>query len=132
VLSDEEVERLREFHRKAGYSSDFPDVKGMAIGDLVRDGDRVVGFIGAEMEAQVVGIFDPDWGSPHQRVKKFAELHLPIAEELERRGVKTATVHIDPVYKNFGNRLSKLGWNRTRWETYRMKVSDCIKALKNG
>lgn len=130
MLSDEDVEQLREFHRKAGYSSEFPDVKGMEIGELVRDGNRVVGFIGAEMEAQVVGIFNPEWGSPHQRVKKFAELHLPIAEELQKRGVKTAIVFPDPMFKNFGNRLSKLGWSRTRWETYRMKVSDCVKALR--
>lgn len=132
MLSEAEVEQLREFHRKAGYSSEFPDVAGMAIGRLVRDGDRVVGFIGAEMEAQVIGIFDPEWGSPHQRVKKFAELHLPMAEELEKRGINTVFVHIDPVYKNFGRRMSRLGWGRVRWDVMRMKVKDCIEALKNN
>jgi len=127
-LKKQDLPILREIHKRAGYAAQFPDIGD--IGFVIEDEGKVVGWAGAELEAQIIGVFDPDWGSPHERVKTFASLHLPIAEQLELLGVKNATIFPDPQFKNFGNRLSRLGWSKTLWECYRMKVADVIKALK--
>lgn len=125
-----DIPALLEIHRKAGYGFKFPDMFHSELSRVVEVDGKVVGFAGALLEAEIVGMFDPDWGSPARRLEVMAALHLPIAEQLNLRGVKTATVHLDPKFRRFGKRLSQLGWSKALWETYFMSVKDCVKALK--
>lgn len=120
---------MRKIHSKAGYGFKFPNLNTMEISYVVEEDGKVIGFAGAEMEAQVYGIFDPSWGSPHQRLRAICDLHAPIAQQLDLRGVKTANVALDPKFPKFGKRLSKLGWSEALWRHFFLDVKQAVKAL---
>jgi hypothetical protein len=118
---------LREIHAKCGYGFDFPEIQGMIGGRVLEDLDgNVVGFAGAQLEAQIFGIFDPEWGTPGERMGAFAALHRPIAEKLAERGVKEVYVAIDPKFPAFGRRLMSMGWKRAFWEQYFYPLNELL------
>lgn len=129
-LQKSDIPVLTVIHRKAGYGFDLPDFEAREIGYVVEEGGKPVCYVGAELHAELVMIVDPEYGSPHQKMRMFASLHLPIAEELEARGVKSAYVSLDPAFKSFGRRLSQLGWNESLWRHFYLSVKDCLKALR--
>jgi hypothetical protein len=139
-LRESDVVILREIYSRTGYGFDFPDFSGMfhkhgkrkgqlhkkkAALVIVEDG-KVVGFAGAQLEAQIFGIFDRSWGTPGERMKIFASLHKPIAEKLAKVGVKEAYVAVDPKFPAFGRRLMSLGWKKALWTHYFLSVKDCL------
>lgn len=128
-LRNTDIPVLREIHKKAGYSFPFPRVEHFEIGFVAEDGGYPVGMVGAELRAEVTGMFDLDFGSPHERMKLFASLHLPVAEQLNIREVGKAYCFLDPIYPRFGERLRELGWAET-WPCYQMSVKECIVALR--
>lgn len=126
-LRKSDIPVLREIHRKAGYGFEFPDLKGMIGAEVIEDEEgKVVGFAAAQLEAQIVGIFDPSWGTPGERMRVFASLHVPIAEKLRKRGVREAYVACDPKYSSFGRRLMSFGWRKALWPHYFLTVKDCL------
>jgi hypothetical protein len=140
-LRESDLPILREIYGRCGYGFDFPDFSGLfhkhgkRKGQLFRketafavldDAGSLVGATLAQREAQIIGIFDPKWGTPGERMRTFAELHKPIAEKLEKQGVKEAYVAIDPKYPAFGRRLMSLGWKKANWTQYFLKVADCL------
>lgn len=128
-LKGSDVPALREIHKRAGYGFEFPKMGEMEVAFVAEDGGYQIGVVGAELRAEIIGIFDPEWGSPHERMKMFAGLHLPIAEQLNLREVKKAYCFQDPAFPRFGERLRELGWAEA-WKCYHMDVRDCIKALR--
>lgn len=124
-----DIPALRSIHARAGYSFPFPEMGYMEMAFVAEENGRIIGFVGAELRAEIVGVFDLDWGSPHQRMELFAGLHLPVAEQLHLREVKKAYVFVDPKFPAFGRRLSELGWAEA-WTCYWMSVKDCITALR--
>ena len=124
-----DVHALREIHKKAGYGFPFPRVEHMEIGFVAEENGQAIGFVGAELRAEITGIFTPEWGSPHERMKLFAGLHLPVAEALELREVPKAYCFADPKFPRFGERLRELGWAEA-WTCFWMDTKDCIKALR--
>jgi hypothetical protein len=124
-----DIPLLREIHEKAGYGFPFPKVGEMEISFVAEEDGKPIGFVGAELRAEITGMFDPAWGSPHERMKLFAGLHLPVAEALEIREVKVGYCFRDPKFPRFGERLRELGWAEA-WTCYWMNVKDCIKALR--
>jgi hypothetical protein len=120
---------LRSLHAKAGYTFDFPKIGEFEIAFVAEENGKVIGFVGAELRAEITGIFDPEWGSPHKRMELFASLHLPVAEQLELREIKKAYCFADPAFPRFGERLRRLGWAEA-WTCYWMSVKDCIAALR--
>lgn len=128
-LRNTDIPVLRELHKRAGYTFEFPKVGEMDVAFVAEDNGFPIGLVGAEMRAEIIGIFDPEWGSPHERMKLFASLHLPVAEQLDLREVKKAYVFCDPAFPRFGYRLSELGWAEA-WTCYWMSVKECIKALR--
>lgn len=124
-----DVPKLKALHEKAGYGFEFPSVEQIEVARVIEEGGRIVGWVGAKLEAEIVGIFDLDWGTPGERMKAFAHLHAPIAVELNRLKVQTANVHLDPKFPAFGRRLSQLGWSKALWSNYFMDVKKAVKAL---
>jgi hypothetical protein len=118
------MERLREINAKIGITYEFPDPKSLISAKVVEEGGEMVGFAGARLEAQVFAAFDPDWGTPGERMRAFALLHLPIAEDLAENGVEEAYIAVDT--KAFGRRLRSFGWSEaiTRWL---MPIQECLK-----
>lgn len=128
-LRKSDIPKLREIHAKAGYGFDFPETEGMIGAHVaVDDEGNVVGFAGAQREAQVFGMLDPTWGTPGARMRIFAELHRPVAEKLEKCGVKEAYVAVDPKFPAFGRRLMRnFGWSKALWDHYWIRVDKCLK-----
>lgn len=89
---------------------------------VVEEDGKVVGFAGAQLEAQIFGLFDPSWGVPGERMRVFAELHRPIAKKLKNMGVREAYVALDPKFPAFGRRLMSLGWKKALWDQYFLPV----------
>lgn len=126
-LEKADVPILREIHARAGYGFEFPDIKGMTGVQVIEDEEgKVVGFIGAQIEAQIFGVFDPLWGSPGERMSMFASIHRPIAEFLKIQGVREVYVAVDPSFPAFGRRLMGFGWRKALWDHYWMPVSECL------
>jgi hypothetical protein len=118
---------LREIHAKAGYGFEFPEISGLIGARVVEDPEgNVVGFAAGQLEAQIIGIFDPDWGTPGERMGVFASLHRPIAEKLAEKGAKEAYVAVDPKFPAFGRRLLSLGWKKALWDHYFLPVGECL------
>lgn len=124
-----DLEAVRKIHAKVGYGFKLPNLNTMEISYVVEEGGRVVAFAGAEMEAQIFGIFDPDWGSPHLRHRAICNLHAPVAKQLDLRGVKTANVAVDPKFPKFGKRLSRMGWSEALWRHFFLDVKQAVRAL---
>lgn len=125
-----DIEQIRALHGKSGYGFALPDFERIEIAQVVEEDGRVVGWVGAKLEAEIIGIFDPDWATPGERMKCFARLHFPIAIELNDRDIVTATVHVDPQFRGFGRRLSRLGWSQALWTSYFLDVKSAVVALK--
>jgi hypothetical protein len=118
---------LKEIHAKCRYGFEFPDLRGLIGTRVIEDSEmNVVGVAGAQLEGQIFGIFDPDWGTPGERMGVFAALHRPIAEKLAEKGIREAYMAIDPKFPAFGRRLMRLGWKRALWTQYFMPVSECL------
>lgn len=130
-LRESDIAILREIHARVGYGFAFPDLQDMVAVQIVEDHEgNVVGFAGAQLEAQIFGIFDPSWATPGERMRVFASLHLPIAEELEKRGAKEAYVACDPKFRAFGRRLMSFGWRKALWTHYFLPVKDCLARIR--
>ena len=122
-----DLPRLREIHAQVGYGFDFPKPESMIATQVIEDEEgKVVGFAGAQLEAQIFGIFDSSWGNPGERMRIFAQLHRPIAEKLAEIGVRDAYVAVDPKFPAFGRRLMSLGWKQALWTQYFMPVRECL------
>ena len=122
-----DIPKLKEIHAKCRSGFDFPDVQGMVGARVVEDPEgNVVGFAGGQLEAQIFGVFDPDWGTPGERVGTFAALHRPIAEKLAEKGVREVYVAIDPKFPSFGRRLMRMGWKKALWDHYFLPVRECL------
>lgn len=127
-----DIPRLRQIYEDAGYSFGFENLlpkKGQCAKVIV-EGGLVVGIAKARKTAEVIAMVDPQYGSPHRRLKVFADLHLPLAEWMESKGIEIATAFTDPKYPKFGERLSRLGWSESLWRSFYVRVKDVIEALK--
>src|SRR6185503_8502198 len=112
-----DVPELRRIHKAQGYGFRFPETKELFAKFTVEaDTGEVVGFVGAERTVQIFGIFNSNWGSPHQRLDAIVKLHEPVRAELKKRGFGSAHVWVDPQFKGFGRKLLRLGWARALWE----------------
>jgi hypothetical protein len=116
-LVNTDVAALQEIYQRVGYGFEFPHFGSMETSFVVED-ERVIGAVGAKLQAEIIGVFDPDWGSPHRRMEMFAELHNPLRQQLKLRGVGTACVYLDPKFCRFGKRMLDLGWNKALWDSY--------------
>jgi hypothetical protein len=119
-----DMERLREINRKVGIGYEFPDPAKMASAKVVEEDGEIVMVACARLEAQIFAAIDPDWGTPGERMRAFALLHLPIAEDLAEKGVEEAYIAVDT--KAFGRRLKSFGWSQaiTRWL---IPIKDCLR-----
>jgi hypothetical protein len=123
-----DLARLKEIHAKAGYGFEFPEVSSLFMARVIEDSEgNVVGLAGAQLEAQIFGIFDPDWGTPGERMVVFTSLHRPILEKLDEKGAKDAYVAIDPKFRGFGRRLMRLGWKKALWTQYFLPVQEGLR-----
>jgi len=114
-----DIPQLRRIHATRGYGFKFPETKELLAKFTVEaDDGQVIGFAGAERTVQIFGIFDSEWGSPHQRMNAIAMLHEPIRQELKRKGFKTAHIWIDPKWPKFGRRLLQIGWAQALWQCF--------------
>ena len=119
-----DIPRIRELHAKAGYGFEFPLGKKHAylprrdplLSSWVAEEDgQVVCWAGAILQPEVMAIMDPDYGSPHQRMKAFASFHPLLAKDLAEQGHKRAFANLDPRFPGFGRHLKPLGW----WPVWR-------------
>jgi hypothetical protein len=116
-MSADDIPAVREIWEKQAYGFDFPDFEKLVGCHVCVEDGKVIGFAGAELQAEVIGMVDPDWGSPHQKMGMFAALHEPLAAALD---VEKAYICVQK--KSFGRHLKKLGWLKAPWELYVRKV----------
>lgn len=114
-----DVPQLRRIHKERGYCFKFPETRELIAKFTVEaDDGRVVGFAGAERIAQIVGVFDAEWGSPHQRLEAIRMLHEPVQKALKKKGIKGAYIWTDPKWPKFGKRLLRFGWAEAVWRCF--------------
>jgi hypothetical protein len=124
-----DLPRLREITEKIGITYEFPDPNGLITAQVLEDSEgNMVGFAGAQLEAQIFGVFDPSWGTPGERMFAFGALHRPIAEKLAEIGVKEAYIAVDT--PAFGRRLMSMGWRKALWTHYLMPIQRCIELMR--
>lgn len=125
-----DIPAIRQIHERAGYNFPFPAIEEMVVSYVIEEEGKPVLWIGAELEAAIHMIADPEWGSPHTRMQTFAALHLPVARQLKKLKVRNANIHLDQKFPRFGHRVSQLGWHKALWEHYFMSVDECLNALE--
>ena len=120
VNTDSQV--VRAIYDKVGYGFEYPSFGHMETAFVVED-EGIIGAVGARLQAEIIGVFDPEWGSPHRRMEMFAQLHNPMRGQLRLRGVQTACVYLDPKFCRFGKRMFDLGWKKHLWDCYSKEVA---------
>jgi hypothetical protein len=123
----DDIPSLKECHRKAGYGFDLPDFETLKACYTVEDEGRIVGFAGAEICAEIIAIFDPEWSTPQERMRTFAAMHPPISKELWEDGIRYVHLLVDGKFRAFGRRLQELGWKAITWKMYGLSLADVVK-----
>lgn len=113
----DDIPAIREHWKRAGYGFDFPEFDRLLSSWVAIEDGRIVAWVGAQPQVEIIAIMDCEWGSPHQRSKLFATLHQPVAQDVRDAGHEKAFAQVDPRYAHFGRRLKSFGWFRA-WDTY--------------
>jgi len=104
---------IKELHTKAGYDTEMPDLssdKMLSSWVFVED-DVIIAWSGVQLMPEAIAILDPDWGSPHSRMRLVGTFHRPLAEDVRKAGYEKVFATIDRKYPGFGKRLIKdCGW----------------------
>jgi len=126
-----DIPAIRELWEQAGYGFDFPDLRSehLISSWVALEGGKIVLWTGAMQIPEIVAIIDPEWGSPHRRVKLMASLHRPVAEDCRAKGHERAFCNIDPQFCRFWKRLERLGWIKS-WETMWITAGRILGAKK--
>lgn len=128
-----DLPRLREIHREAGYKFNFDHVHDAKHAYVLESEGKVVGYASAIPAAELVGMVARDWRSPHERLKAFALLHKPVAESLQRSGIKKVFSFVDRRFPKFGRRLEEMfadGWMEALDRCYFVSVGRVLKWAK--
>jgi hypothetical protein len=104
--------RIREMWDRAGYGFAFPDLASETIISswVAVENGQIVCWSGARLEPEIISIMDPEYGSPHSRVKLFGRSHPNVARDLRAKGYERAFCTLDPKFPVFGKRLKPFGW----------------------
>ena len=104
-----DIPAIEEMHTRAGYSFCL-DLDKFLFSWVTEIDGKIVAWAGAQLQPEIVAVMDPDFGSPHQRMKLFARMHRPLAEDVQAAGYEKVFATLDPKYPGFGRHLKKLGW----------------------
>jgi len=127
--TDADLEPLRRMHARQGFDYAFPDVRDpIFVSKLVLEDDtgQVVMASLARLTCEMYLLMDRDAsgsssaGNPQERYARLLALHRAGEQDLLARGLDDAHAWLRPrIAKQFGRRLTKLGWNRDdAWTPY--------------
>jgi hypothetical protein len=119
-LEPEDYGRLRDLHRKQGFSYIFPSlydpnfVEKWAFTD---EGGSIVQCVLARRTVELYFLADPEYASPRWRYEAFRLLHEQMRLRLRIRGYADAHLWCPPaLVKSFARRLRNgFGWLRNDW-----------------
>lgn len=107
-----DIPAIRRLWELAKYGFQFPDLGDERIISswIAEENGEIICWSGAQLQPEVISIMDPDWGSPHQRLKLFGSFHRRIAEDVREKKFERAFCTTDPKFPRFGEHLRDLGW----------------------
>jgi hypothetical protein len=119
---NEDLDRLREIHRRQAFGYPFPDLSNpLFVSKLVLEMDGTVVMASlARLTCEMYLLVDPAAGSPRDRYSSLLDLHNAGRADLLARGLDDAHAWLPPnLNKRFARRLETLGWVRDdRWTPY--------------
>jgi hypothetical protein len=127
----EDIPEIQRLWKEAAYGFPFPDLESDAfISSWVAiEQGKIIYWAGARLEPEILAICAPSCGSPHQRLKLFAQSHAPIAKDLRARGFERVFATLDPKFPKFGKRLGVFGWQKG-WDYWFLLVEKVLGVKK--
>ena len=127
--TEADLKPLRRMHARQGFDYAFPDLRDpIFVSKLVLEDDagQVVMATLARLTCEMYLLMDRDAGNssspvnPQERYTRLLALHQAGEQDLLARGLDDAHAWLRPrIAKQFGRRLTKLGWNRDdAWTPY--------------
>ena len=123
-LRPEDVPALRLIHAKLGFEYPFPDLPITSVGKVACDeGGRPLCAALAVQIMEIYLLMDPEALTPAKRLELLSRMHEAMRSEVAERGYGWAQADIPPeIERSFGKRLRKLGWFRSEWTSWAIKV----------
>jgi len=124
---ESDLNALRQIHAAQGFGYDFPDLADpLFLTKLVLEeenrepGQGIVGAAVLRLTSEAYLLLDPKAGKPRERWHWLVGLQHAAERDAEARGLADTHAWLPPeIGKQFGRRLSRLGWVRDDlWTPY--------------
>lgn len=132
AYKQEDLQRIREIHRKQGFLYPMPDLSDpvFAVGCVAEDGvAQVAAFLKIQAEAYL--FVDSDYATPRERWKALLQVHEAVRRQAAALGLSEVQVWIPPELAKktstgrespFVRRLEKLGWGKEDWTSLSFRI----------
>ena len=119
-----DAEAIRDMHFRGGYGFPMPEMDKLLSSWVAEENGKIVGWGAVQLQAEIISVLEPTFGSANERMVVIAGFHRPVAQDLRKAGFEKAFCNVDPAYPRFAARLvqSGIGWVKA-WETLWCEVS---------
>ena len=122
----EDLEELQRIHTGQNFPYAFPDLQNplfvtrIVLTDGKGEEERILGAALLRLTAEAYLLLDPACGTPRQRWQSLLALHEAARHDAWRRGLEDVHAWLpQAIAKQFGRRLTQLGWLRDdAWTPY--------------
>lgn len=120
--AESDLAKISALHCASHFEFALPDLAGKSVFSrhVVSDksGLGMAGFL--QLSAEAIFVCDPHWRTPAWRLQGLKQLHQACYADAARAGVASVNAFLAPaIVKQFGRRLSRMGWNSYRNEEWR-------------
>lgn len=107
-----DIPAIRKLWESAQYGFAFPEIAGDQIVSswCALQNGKIVCWSGAMLVPEIIAIMDPQFGSPHERMRTLGKMHVRVGQDVREAGHEKAFANLDPQFPAFERHLRKAGW----------------------
>jgi hypothetical protein len=125
--SESDLPQLRAIHAAQGFDYALPDLSNplFVTKKVLAQDEAILGAAFLRLTAEAYLLLDPRSGTPRQRWQSLLTLHAAAERDAWQRGLEDVHAWLPPpIAKNFGKRVTRLGWVRDdTWTPYCKKLA---------
>lgn len=116
-----DIPKIEALHRRSGFVFDLDtSSEGLFSRRVVSDGDRIAMAAFLKRTAEVVLVCDRDWKNPAWRAEALRQLQEICEGDCRHAGIAEVNCFLVPsIAKNFGRRLTRMGWKNYGSESWK-------------